>query len=174
MPADPLPQLYTLSDPLSRDQLLDQLATMPAALRDAFHGQPRAKLLTRSGPGEWSAFQTLCHFRDAALVYTLRFRFMVFDDDPLLPNYDENNWVESARDRPEDLPAILHEVAASRAGLVRVLSGLDDGAWHRTGRHEVIGTVMFDAYVRHQLAHERMHLTQIQSALATASADHGG
>jgi hypothetical protein len=107
--------------------------------------------------------------RDASIVYSARFRWIIFDDDPLLPNYNEDNWVESAHDTVEDLPAMLDEIAASRADLIRVLGRLPDDAWSRTGRHEVIGRVTLEPYVRHQLAHERAHLAQIAAATRAAA-----
>ena len=165
MAAEPKPYLYKLERPLTRNELLDQLADVPAGLRELVsEASPMA--LTRSpGDESWSAFQTLCHMRDAALVYSVRFRWMVFDDDPLLPNYDENNWVAAAKDVPGDVAEIVEEIAASRRDLVRVLTRLPEEAWARAGRHEVAGTIVLEHYVRHQLAHEEQHLRQVRAAL---------
>jgi hypothetical protein len=160
--------LYTLDRDLPRGDVLDALAATPARLRALVESQS-ADALMRQPAGEWSAFQVCCHMRDAALVYSARFRWMTFDDDPVLPNYNEDNWVASSRDTPVDLPAILDQIAASRGDLIRVLSRLPDGAWTRTGRHEVIGRVELEPYVRHELAHEEAHLAQLQAALAASN-----
>lgn len=103
--------------------------------------------------------------RDAAIVYSGRFRWMVFDESPILPNYDEDNWVAASVDTVDDLDAILAELRASRTDLVRILERIPDAAWRRTGRHEVLGVVTLEPYVRHQLAHEEIHLAQLESAL---------
>lgn len=165
MSAAPNPYLYVLDDSLSRADALARLAAMPSLLRAILSPRAPAGLSRVSADGEWTAFQTFCHMRDAAFVYALRFRWMVFDDDPLLTNYDENNWVAAAKDAVSDVPDILDDIAASRADLVRVLSRLSDAEWRRTGRHEVAGTVALEDYVRHQVAHEAMHLEQIRAAL---------
>lgn len=136
---------------------------MPAELRTLVG---RADLLRPGVDGEWTAFQTLLHMRDAAFIYAVRFRWMVFDDDPLLINYDENTWVASAKDTVEDAPAILDDIAASRSDLMRVLSCLSDSQWKRTGRHEVAGSIVLDDYVRHQVVHEAMHFEQISASLS--------
>jgi hypothetical protein len=34
--------------------------------------------------------------RDIAQVYGARFKWMILDDDPFLPNYDEDRWVADA------------------------------------------------------------------------------
>lgn len=165
MAREPNPYLYVLDEPLARAEVLERLASMPARLREAVAGATDHTLLRRASADDWSAFETFQHVRDAALVYSARFRWMVFDDDPLLMNYDENAWVAAAKDVPGDVPAILNEIAASRADLVRVLSRLTDEEWRRTGRHEVAGPVVLEDYVRHQVAHEAMHLEQIRAAL---------
>ena len=164
MSAAPNPYIYVL-DSLSRADALERLAAMPSQLRSIVLPSHPARLSRAPADGEWTAFQTFCHMRDAAFIYALRFRWMVFDDDPLLTNYDENNWVAAAKDAVTDVPDILDQIAASRDDLMRVLSRLTDIEWRRTGRHEVAGTVVLEDYVRHQVAHEAMHLDQILVAL---------
>jgi hypothetical protein len=163
----PVFKLYELDGDLAPGAVLDRLEEIPARLK-ALAAAASADALEAHHEGEWSAFQACCHMRDAAIVYTARFRWMIFDDDPVLPNYDEDNWVAASRDAVADLPAILGEITASREGLVRVLRRLPPEAWQRTGRHEVIGRVVLEPYVRHELAHEEMHLAQVAAALGRA------
>ena len=59
---------------------------------------------------------------------------------------------------------VLDEIAASRSDLMRLLTRLDAAGWERTGRHEVLGPVVLEDDVRHQLAHERAHLGQVAAA----------
>jgi hypothetical protein len=156
--------LYELSETLDRPAALDALAAIPGELLKLVQATPAAKLAVRPSPDQWSAFDTLQHMRDCAMVYGARFRWILFNDDPFLPDYDENNWVAASRDTPADAVDMAEEFAAWRRDLVRMLRRLPDGAWQRTGRHEVLGTVVLEPYVRHQLEHERMHLDQIAAA----------
>ena len=164
MASAPNPYLYVLDESLSIPRVVDRLAGMPARLRDTVAGIDAAALVRAPADDEWTAFQTLCHLRDATLTYAARFRWIVFDDDPLMPDYDENNWVAASKDTPEDVRDILDQVAASRADLVRVLSRLEPAQWQRTGRHAVADSIVLEHYARHQVAHEEMHLGQIAAA----------
>ena len=162
---DPAPSMYQLEGHPRRDDVLRGLANIPARLRDMVE-QATPHQLERSGPdGGWSAFQVCCHVRDGALVYSSRFGWMVFNDNPVLPSMDEENWVLASSDTLADLPAMLGEIASSRADLMRVLERLPEESWQRTGRHEILGTVALEPYVRHQLAHEEAHLAQVAAAL---------
>lgn len=98
-------------------------------------------------------------------VYGMRFKWMVLQDDPFLPNYDEVRWVADSPDAGGDTGAILSEIAAYRGETVRLLRGLTAEGWSRSGRHEVIGHVVLDPYVRHELCHEEAHLVQLKESL---------
>lgn len=161
---DPLAALYTLDRDLSRDQLVEALAAMPGRFRRLLEGQPDHVLTRRTADG-WSALETFRHVRDVIQVYGMRFKWMILDDDPFLPNYDEDRWVAHSPDGPAELPAMLAEVEAYRAETVRLLRALPPEGWARRGRHEVLGVVKLEPYVRHQLAHEEQHLEQLAATL---------
>ncbi len=163
---DPLSALYTLDRDLTREQLIDALAATPGRFRQALEGQPHAAL-TRRTAGGWSALQTFLHVRDVVQVYGMRFKWMILQDDPFLPNYDEDRWVADSPDGPAELTTVFAEVDAYRAETVRLLRALPPEGWARRGRHEVLGAVELEPYARHQLAHEEQHLDQLTVALQT-------
>lgn len=163
---EPTPSLYELRDYLTREQVIEGLAAIPGKLSALASAISFSLWNYDAAPGQWSPFETLCHLRDAALVYGIRFRWIAFDDNPFLPNYDENAWVQDRVDTSADAAEMILEFSANRRGLERMLGRLPDAAWGRTGRHEVLGSVTLEPYVRHQLAHELAHLDQIEAALA--------
>jgi hypothetical protein len=157
--------LYRLDDPLTRAEVLAEFAAFPDRLA-AVVARATVRALERAATaGEWSPLQVLCHLRDAALVYALRFRFIALNPETFMPNMDEERWVLHSRETLADIPALLATIAASRADIARLLGRLDDADWARTGRHEVLGSVALEEYVRHQVVHERGHLAQLRAAL---------
>jgi hypothetical protein len=167
MTSEPVPSLYLLpSEDIPLEAVLDRLAGVPQRLRSMTGSVSVEALGARPGPDEWSAFEAICHMRDAALIYGLRFQWIALEDAPFLPNYDEDRWAELTTETPGDVPQMVDEMATARSGLMRMLSRLPAEAWSRTGRHEVLGEVELEPYVRHQLAHEEMHLEQVAATLA--------
>jgi hypothetical protein len=162
----PPSELYRLDRDLTRDQLIDELARTPARVRDAVAGASPGQL-SRKRDG-WSAIDTCKHLRDVIQVYGLRFKYMVLEDDPFLPNYDEDRWVAHSPDTAGDVESLIAEMDGDRAETVRLLRSLPDAGWSRTGRHELLGPLVLEPYVRHQLAHEEGHLEQIREALRAA------
>jgi hypothetical protein len=157
--------LYRPEGDVSRGQMLDALAAMPEQLRALVAGCAREALVRRADDGGWSALEVCRHMRDIAQVYGARFKWMILDDEPFLPNYDEDRWVADAPEGPDEIEGLLDEIAAYRDGTMRLLRRLDDAGWRRTGRHEVLGTVELEPYVRHEYVHEQQHLDQIAQAL---------
>jgi hypothetical protein len=159
------PALYELGEELSREQLIAELAALPDRVRSLSHGLSIDALERRARPDAWSAVDVCKHIRDATQVYGMRFKWMILSDDPLLANYDEDRWVERSPDGGDLVPRLIDEIASYRAETVRLLNALPPEGWSRTGRHEALGTVELEPYVRHQVEHERQHLAQLVTAL---------
>ena len=160
------PKLYRLDRDVTTEQLLTELAATPTRLSDVV-GQ-RAADLARAGVGdEWSPLEVVRHVRDVVQVYGMRFKWMILQDDPFLPDYDENRWAAGSPDGVADIGAILSDIEAYRGETLRLLRSLAPEGWMRRGRHEVLGVVELASYVRHQLAHEQQHLEQLERALGT-------
>jgi hypothetical protein len=106
------------------------------------------------------------HLRDTTQVYGMRFKWIILQDDPTLANYDEGRWVAKHPDSASNLMQLIDEIAAYRAETVRLLQALPEDGWQRTGRHEALGVVTLEPYVRHQVEHESRHLVQLRQALA--------
>jgi hypothetical protein len=113
MNPNPNPGLYRFDPSIPRSQVLAELAAMPGRLRRAVTGATAEALLRRRSNDGWCAFETLCHFRDATLAYAARFRWIVFNNDPFLPDYDENN-CSSAEGYSEDVPHLTRSQPPAR------------------------------------------------------------
>ena len=159
------PGLYRLDRELSRDELIAELEALPQRMRDAVADRDAAALERRATADAWSAFDVCKHLRDASQVYGVRFKWMIMQNDPILANYDEDAWVAKSPDGAADTLRLIDEIAAYRAETVRLLRALTPEGWQRTGRHEALGTVALEPYVRHQVEHESQHLAQLRDAL---------
>ncbi len=162
------PKLYRLDRDLTTEQLLAELAATPDRLRDVVE-QCTGELAQPGAADAWSPIEVIRHVRDIVQVYGMRFKWMMLQDDPLLPDYDENRWVAGSPDGAADIEDVLTEIYAYRGETLRLLRSLGPEGWLRRGRHEVLGVVQLESYVRHQLAHEQQHLEQLQGAFGAMS-----
>ena len=119
---------------------------------------------------EWSVVELLGHMVDSELVSSTRYRWVLAEDEPPLPGYDQEAWTDRFNHRSDDPELLLTLFGALR------LANLD--LWERTARedrartgiHAERGPESFDLLFRMQAGHGRVHLAQAAQALATVRA----
>src|SRR5271168_4426528 len=73
----------------------------------------------RPRPDRWSALEYGCHVRDVFRLYDYRLGLMLTEDDPLYPNWDQDETAITSRyaeQDPAEVAAELTVAAASLAG----------------------------------------------------------
>jgi hypothetical protein len=165
----PLFRLYSTDRDLTREQLVDELGAVPARLRELVRAIDAQALDRRLAADEWSPMEICRHLRDIVHVYGMRFKWIILESEPFLPNYDEDRWVAGSPDGADDLDALLQELTAYRGETIRLLRSLSPDGWSRRGRHEILGWVELEPYIRHEFAHEEQHLSQLKRASGRVS-----
>jgi hypothetical protein len=124
-------------------------------------------LRERPADEEWSVVELLGHMTDSELVTSVRYRWVLAEDEPTLLGYDQDAWTAQFNHRSDDPELLLTLFGALR------LANLD--LWERTpsedrgrfGIHAERGPESFDLLFRLQAGHGRVHLAQAERALAT-------
>ena len=111
---------------------------------------------TRPTPTTWSAVEYSCHLRDLYLVFAGRFREILSHDGAQFADWDgeaaaitDRYWTQRAAD-------VAEEIAASAEVVARILEGLSDADWRRTGtRSDGKTFTMLDLarYLLHEVHH---------------------
>jgi len=148
-----------------RRRHLETLAATPARLKSALQGVPRKLQLWRPAPGKWSILEIVCHLRDMEReAYLARYRRILAEDDPRLPDVD-GDVIALERDyRSGTLAAALKDWRAARKESLRLLKGVKASAWQRIGTHETAGRLSMDDLLRrHAVGNDEAHLAQIDA-----------
>lgn len=116
--------------------------------------------------GGWNTHQLAAHTRDVdRLVYGLRTRRTVNEDNPEFEKFDADHWVQTQYDPSEPLASILDDFSASMTELVSMLRGLPPAAWARESRHPTLGGgLTAQTWVERGLAHIEEHLASVRKA----------
>ncbi len=111
----------------------------------------------------WSVHQIAAHTRDVEkMVYGLRVRRTLEEDNPLFENFDGDAWMAEHYRADEPLASILDELAGSVREAVTHLRGLAPEAWTRESRHATYGAgFTAQAWVERALAHLEEHLKSV-------------
>jgi DinB superfamily len=152
-------------DEAERKRHLDTLEKTPARLKAALKGVPKKLLLWAPAPGKWSILEIVCHMRDMEEhAYLARYRRILAEDDPALPDIDGDQWALERDYRAQKLAEVLRDWLRVRKESLRLLKKVKGGQWSRRGIHEAAGPLTVEDFLRRQAAgNDEAHLGQIDA-----------
>jgi hypothetical protein len=137
-------------------------AAIAGAIRDNADLWPtvlaRPDARVRPNDSTWSPLEYGAHVRDVLGVYTTRLGRMVDEDDPLFPNWDQDETAVAERYNEQD-PAVVSSQLGSRAtALAAAFEALAPDQWVRPGRRSdgaQFSVSTLAKYMTHDLVHHR-------------------
>lgn len=140
---------------------IEEIARMPARLREALAGLTDAQLDTPYRDGGWTLRQVAHHVPDSHMNAYTRVKLGLTEDDPVIKPYDEGAWalLEDTRATPVEVSLALLE--ALHARWVNVLRSIGDEQWSRTIRHPENGTMRLDYVLGLYAWHGRHHVAHV-------------
>jgi hypothetical protein len=116
--------------------------------------------------GGWTVHQLAVHTRDVdKLVYGMRARRTLEEDNPQLENFDGDAYMAGHYDPQENLHSLLDGFVLNVLSLVKTLRSLPAEAWARESRHSIQGGgLTLQTWVERDLGHIREHLESVKKA----------
>src|SRR5881409_719108 len=142
--------------------ILDRMRSSADVVRRTVKAAPPGRFTRPPREGEWSALETLTHLRDVVVhVYGLRIRRLLYEEAPLLADFDEEGYRRASLARGETTGDLLDTIVAEHEQLVRLLQTLPDAEWSRQGRHPSLGVMSIEFLARRMpsLARNSMDMT---------------
>jgi len=148
---------------MDRQPLLDRFRTGFGDVADSLEGITPEELDRRPPGSDWSARQVAHHLADSETTAYVRLRRLIAEDDPDIPDYDEEAFARRLHyDRPiEPSLAVLRSV---REASLQLLESLTPAEWQRSGTHSVAGPYSVDDWLLTYAKHSHEHADQIRRA----------
>lgn len=160
-----MPCIFCKQDhPWTVEQALEMLDRGPRQLREAVAGASEPELsFPEPKPGGWSPKQVAIHLMDTELIWSVRRRKLLAENNPDLPAFDQNLWSDalSGGRETEDAVRTLELLRKQNLALIRSAPA-PKGALDRTGRHPEYGKLTIRDMVMHGADHDAKHATQIK------------
>jgi hypothetical protein len=137
-------------------------SAIPAAIRDNASAWPavlaRTDVRIRPNDSTWSPLEYAAHVRDVLAVYTTRLGLMLEADNPLFPNWDQDETAAAERYNEQDPAVVGDELASNAAGIADRFEAATPEQWSRPGRRSdgaafTVSTLA--KYMTHDLVHHR-------------------
>jgi len=104
----------------------------------------------------WSPSEYGCHVRDVFRLYDFRLELMLTEDDPLFPNWDQDETAISDRYDLQDPLIVRRELAIAGDLLAERFDAVTAGEWLRTGMRSDGARFTVDSFGRYFL-HDPIH-----------------
>ena len=108
-------------------------------------------------PEQWSPKEELGHLLDSAVNNHQRIVRAQLQDNPAMPGYEQNAWVDIHRYQQRDWPELITLWTAFNRQLLAAAEAAPDSAWGRTCSVADSGALtlqfVFEDYIRHMLHH---------------------
>lgn len=151
-------------DEREKDRLLWNLKSLPNELNDLLAELDEQTLRWRPIPNKWSIKEIMCHLRDMEkLAYLGRYLRMLTEDNPRLPNVDQDRLARESDYINQDAKAALEEFKELRSETIRTLQATPPEFWSRGGTHETEGPLTIEQLVVRQIkGNDQNHLIQMK------------
>jgi hypothetical protein len=144
-----------------RHELLKTLRFTPLVVERLLRGLGADEVRARPAENEWAIIEVVAHLGDTDERTLERLRRVLEEDEPMLEPYDQAALAVERSYIEMDLDEQLTRFTDIRAEHVRLLEGLDDAGWQRSGIHGEHGRVTIQQLTAHSAGEDGDHLGQI-------------
>ena len=128
----------------------------------------RPTVRLRPNDSTWSPLEYAAHVRDVLSVYRERLRLMVETDDPLYPNWDQDETAIADAYNEQDPSVVGAQLTANASDLAAACAALSALQWLRVGRRSDGASFTVSSmakYLTHDLVHHRWDVSETDSSV---------
>ena len=131
------------------------------ALARLIESRDERTLRTRPFEDKWTPMEILGHLVDAEILFALRTRTVLCDEDPRFVPIDQDRWAAGQRHNDRAALDLLAEFRALRSMNLRLWRSLTPEESERSAPHPQRGTESLDQMITMLAGHDLTHLDQM-------------
>jgi hypothetical protein len=110
----------------------------------------------RPRPDKWSTLEYGCHVRDVLRLYDERLQMMLDQDDPLYPNWDQDETAVAQRYGEQDPAVVAAELGVAAEVVAARFETVAGPGWERPGRRSDGASFTIESFGRYFI-HDPIH-----------------
>ena len=122
----------------------------------------------RPRPGRWSTLEYACHVRDVFRLYDHRLSLMLTEDDPLYPNWDQDETAVRYRYGEQEPGVVAWQLSEAAQALAARFNAVSGDEWLRKGRRSDGATFTVETFARYFIHDPVHHLYDVTGVRHTA------
>ena len=144
---------------------IESLRKGPKRMKKLLKDYSEKQLAKQPAPGKWSAKEVMAHMADGEVILGARIRFIAAMDNPSIPGYDQDRFVERLGIDKVKTKALVDAFTNMRAINVALLERLPKEAFARVGHHSERGIESVETMVTMYAGHDFLHEAQLVRTL---------
>ncbi|HEY0935462.1 MAG TPA: DinB family protein [Trebonia sp.] len=149
----PCPECGLNTSSFPRGEVPALIGANAAAWREPLAAPDAAR---RPRADKWSALEYGCHVRDVLRLYDRRLALMLTEDDPLYPNWDQDETALADRYDTQDPATVAAALAAAARTVASRFAAVAGQQWDRPGRRSDGATFTVETFARY-FVHDPVH-----------------
>jgi hypothetical protein len=149
----PCPECGLDTSSFAREDISAMIRANAVAWREPL-GAP--DVVRRPRPDKWSALEYGCHVRDVLKLYDYRLSLMMTEDDPLYPNWDQDETAVADRYDTQDPATVADELGAAAEAVAARFDAVRGAEWDRPGRRGDGAVFTVETFARY-FVHDPVH-----------------
>jgi DinB superfamily len=149
----PCPECGLDTSSFAREEIPAMIRANAAGWQDPLAAPDAAR---RPRPDKWSALEYGCHVRDVLRLYDYRLSLMLTEDNPLYPNWDQDETAVADRYDTQDPATVAAELAAAAETVAARFAALSGDQWTRPGRRSDGASFTVETFGRYFI-HDPVH-----------------
>jgi len=149
-----------------REALPEMVMVNAAAWQDVLGGPGDARL--RPAPATRSPLEYGCHVRDVFRLFDQRLDMMLTSDDPLFPNWNQDETAVADRYTEQEPAKVAAELLESAQTIANHFQGVTGEQWPRTGRRGDGAVFTVETFARYFIHDPVHHLYDVTGRPAAA------
>jgi len=144
---------------------MEEIRTYVARLRDTVDSLTEEQLHKTYREGSWNVRELVHHITDSQLNMYQRLRLALTDDNPTVPNFDQDKWA-ILPDTKLPIESSIKMLEGINERIVALGKSLTEDDYERQFTHEINGPITVGTKLKKLSWHEEHHLEHIKIALS--------
>lgn len=142
--------------------IINQLAGNKAVFEHMLKSISNDQIFWRPAKDKWCFLEVACHLVDEEREdFKQRLSFTLYTPNEVWPTIDPQGWVESRKYIKQDYDTVVQSFLAERIYSIDWLHSLDNVNWDSEHKHPFMGTFTAKQILANWLAHDLLHIRQI-------------
>jgi len=144
--------------------IIQELSKNTAIFKGLFKDIEKSAYLWKSCPTKWCLLEIICHLYDEEREdFRTRTKQVLENPELSLPPFDPVKWVKERNYIEQNYNEMLDKFINERQQSIDWLQSLKNPQWNNTHQHPKLGALSANMFLANWLAHDYLHIRQINN-----------